>query len=518
MAGNQDSKGPDFTKGIPMADIPAAEPLAGHVGDEPVLLTRFNGEIIAVGAKCTHYGGPLGEGIVVGETIRCPWHHARFSLQSGEAIAAPAFDPIPCWRVERQGDRIVVREKRQQPRPQRIETATPPRRIVIVGGGAAGFAAAEMLRRRGYDGDLTILSADEDAPYDRPSLSKEFLAGQAPEDWIPLRPPDFYETNRIALELRTEAVHIDTRGRTVALADGRSVPFDRLLLATGAEPVRLAIPGADQPHVRLLRTLQDSRAIIERAQSSRRAVVMGASFIGLEVAASLRARDLEVHVVAPVPRPMEKVLGPELGDLVRALHEQHGVHFHLQRTATSIDDRRVTLSDGTIIEADLVVVGIGVKPRVELAERSGIATENGVLVNEHLETNVPGIYAAGDIARWPDAYAGERIRVEHWVVAERQGQAAALNLLGADEPFLSMPFFWSAHYDLSIRYVGHAENWDATEIEGSVGAQDCVVRFRRGGRLLAAAALGRDREALEIEAEMESRQGRLQTMESIPIR
>src|SRR6516165_12054293 len=378
-----------------------------------------------------------------------------------------------------------------------------PERAVIVGGGAAGFAAAEMLRREGFAGGVTLVSSDEVAPYDRPNCSKDYLAGNAPEDWMPLRPPQFYQDQSIELELRSNVTGIDAKGRQVTLAGGRSIPFDKLLLATGAEPVRLDIPGADQPHVHVLRSLADSRAIIARAKTAQRAVVLGASFIGLEVAAALRAREIEVHVVAPERRPLERVLGREFGAFVRAIHEQHGVVFHLEETATAIDGKNVKLKGGAILAADLVVVGIGVRPRTELAERAGLKLDRGVAVNEYLETSVPGIFAAGDIARWPDPHTGENLRIEHWVVAERQGQTAARNILGQRQRFSEVPFFWSQHYDVPINYIGHAEKWDDLDIEGNIDARDCLVRYRRNGKVLAVASIFRDIDNLKEEAAME---------------
>jgi len=255
--------------------------------------------------------------------------------------------------------------------------------------------------------------------------------------------------------------------------------------------------------VHTLRTLRDCRAIIAQAGAARRAVVMGASFIGLEVAASLRARNIEVHVVAPEKRPMERILGPQMGDFVRKLHEEHGVIFHLEDTATSIDARQVKLKAGGAIEAELVVVGVGVRPRLTLAEKAGLAIDRGVTVNEYLETSVPGIFAAGDIARWPDPHSGASIRVEHWVVAERQGQTAALNMLGGREKFVAVPFFWSQHYDVPINYVGHAETWDELAVEGDIAARDCVLRYKRNGRVLAVASIYRDTDSLVAEAAME---------------
>jgi NADPH-dependent 2,4-dienoyl-CoA reductase/sulfur reductase-like enzyme len=348
-----------------------------------------------------------------------------------------------------------------------------------------------------------MLSADEAPPVDRPNLSKDYLAGNAPEDWVPLRPDSFYSDNGIDLRLQATVASVDPRSREVALADGSRLRYGRLLLATGAEPVRLSIPGADQQRVCLLRTLADCRVIIERAKTARRAVVLGASFIGLEVAAALRARGIEVHVVAPDKRPLERVLGPRLGDFVRALHEEHGVVFHLEDTAGSIDGVQVKLKSGNILEADLIVAGVGVRPRTELAERAELTIDRGVVVDAYLETSAPGVFAAGDIARWPDPHSGEAIRVEHWVVAERQGQVAALNMLGRHEKFAAVPFFWSQHYDVPINYVGHAEKWDELAIEGDIAGKDCLVRFKREGRTLAIASIFRDVQSLQSEVDME---------------
>jgi NADPH-dependent 2,4-dienoyl-CoA reductase/sulfur reductase-like enzyme len=368
---------------------------------------------------------------------------------------------------------------------------------------AVGNCAAETLRHEGYTGRITILSADSSGPYDRPNLSKDYLAGTAAEEWIPLRSPEFYREHGVELRLDARVTAIDPVSREVRLADQSVQPYDALLIATGAEPVRLDVPGSGLSHIHYLRSLADSRAIIASAKAGRSAVVIGASFIGLEVAASLRARDLDVRVVAPEAIPMQRVMGQEIGCLVRTIHEEHGVHFHLGTTVSSIDETAVTLKTGERLAADLVVVGTGVRPAIELAETAGLAIDRGVVVNQYLETSVPGIFAAGDIARWPDPHTGETIRVEHWVVAERQGQTAARNMLGGREGFEAVPFFWSVHYDVSILYVGHAEKWDEIEINGQVAAKDCRVTYRRDNRILAVATIGRDLEALRAEEELE---------------
>ena len=496
---------PDLAQGIKSSDLADGGKLLGHVGEDEILLVRRGTEIFAVAAHCTHYHGPLAEGLLDGETVRCPWHHACFDLRTGEALHAPALSPLACWSVDRRDGKIVVGKKRPQPepKPRGKPSGDQPKNIVIVGGGAAGFAAAEMLRRHNYQGSIVMLSSDDAPPVDRPNLSKDYLAGSAPEEWVPLRPDSFYAENAIDLRLNANATGIDARSKAVTLGDGSTVSYDRLLLATGAEPVRLRIPGADQHRLYTLRSLADCRAIIERANTARRAVVIGASFIGLEVAASLRAREIEVHVVAPEKRPMEKIMGPQMGDFIRALHEEHGVDFHLEDTVAFIDDRLVKLKSGGVLNADVVVAGVGVRPRLALAESAGLTIDRGVVVNAYLETSAPGIFAAGDIARWPDPHTQESIRVEHWVVAERQGQTAALNMLGLREKFTAVPFFWSQHYDVPINYVGHAETWDDLAIEGDVMAKDCLLRFKRKGRTLAVASIYRDVESLEAELAME---------------
>ena len=502
---------PDLKKGVSLDALPDGGHLVGTVDKDSVLLVRRGDTIFAVTAKCTHYGGALGQGVIAGETVRCPLHHACFSLRTGEALGAPAFDPIACWRVERDGQRVIVREKVEAPSSAaRVASASTgaPASIVIVGGGAAGFAAADMLRREGYAGPLTMLSADADAPYDRPNLSKDFLGGDMPADWLPLQTDAFYRDANIDLRLATRVKSIDRATRHVVLENGDRLPFGALLLATGAEPIRLSIPGADGPRVHLLRSLVDARAIVDRAKDVKRVALIGAGFIGLEVAASLRERGIDVESVTPERVLFERVMGPALGAFLQRLHESHGVVFHLGATATKIDDRTVTLDSGKTIEADLILIGVGVRPAIALAEQAGLTIDRGIAVDEYLETSVPGIFAAGDIARWPDRYSGDRIRVEHWVVAERQGQAAARNMLGQRKPFRDVPYFWTKQYDVTIRYTGHAEKWDDARVDGTLdGPIDkvaCTVTFARAGRRLAVATIRRDLENLRAEVDMET--------------
>lgn len=500
---------PNFRDGYPLRSLPDGAKVLGRVDSEDVLLVRTRDSLFAVGAYCTHYHGPLIDGLVVKDTIRCPWHHACFSLTTGEPLRAPALDRIACWRVEQIGDQVYVREKQSD----NVATGLPPEHsspesVVIVGGGAAGLAAADMLRRKGYAGPITMLSADDSPPVDRPNLSKDFLSGAAQEDWIPLRSPEFYSERRVDVKVNARVTSLDAQKKYVQLQNGTRYAFDALLIATGAEPVRLDIPGATADQTCYLRTFADSRAILAKAASATSVVVVGASFIGLEVAASLRTRGIAVHVAAPESLPLERVMGPEVGRFVRRIHEEHGVVFHLGATIGRVDGRRVTLTDGATLDADFVVLGVGVRPATTLAETAGLAIDRGVVVDQYLETSAPGVYAAGDVARWPDPHTGERIRVEHWVVAERQGQTAARNMLGDRERFDAVPFFWSQHYDVTINYVGHADRWDRIEIDGSLDDRDCAVSYKQGDRTLAVATVARDLLSLQTEALMEGRPDR----------
>jgi NADPH-dependent 2,4-dienoyl-CoA reductase/sulfur reductase-like enzyme/nitrite reductase/ring-hydroxylating ferredoxin subunit len=498
-----DSEKPNFKNGVLVSSIPDGEMVQGQVDDEEILLARRGNEVFAVGAHCTHYHGPLADGLMVGGEVRCPWHHACFSLRTGEALRAPALDPIQCWKVEQVGDKVFVREKLAPPGPKQVSVSGHPTSIVIVGGGAAGLAAADMLRREGYQGPLTMISADSAPPCDRPNLSKDYLAGTAPPEWIPLRPPEWYAERKIDLVLGTRVTALDTAKRAVTADNGKSYEYGALLLATGADPVKIPVEGATPSQVLYLRSFADSQAIVAKTSSAKRVVVVGASFIGLEVSASLRTREIAVDVVAPDRIPMEKILGPELGTFVRTLHESHGVTFHLGETVRRVDGSKVLLSGGTTIEADFLVLGVGVRPSLALAEQAGLKMDRGVVVNQYLETSAPGVFAAGDIARWPDPRSPEPIRVEHWVVAERQGQTAAKNMLGLKRRFDDVPFFWSQHYDVPINYVGHAEKWDSIEIDGSVDNKDCSVRLNQNGRTMALLTIYRDMESLKGEADME---------------
>ena len=495
--------GPDLSAGIEVSDLAENAPLLGQSQGEAVVLVRKGAAIFAVGATCTHYSGPLAEGLVVGETLRCPWHHACFDLRSGEARGAPALEPIASYEVIRHGNRVSVGA-----RQIRTPVSAPPQSpgsIVIIGAGAAGAAAAEKLRRLGYEGSITLIGNEAPGPVDRPNLSKDFLAGTAPMEWVRLRDDEFYEKLKITFERET-VTELDTKGKSVTLESARKIPFDKLLLATGSEPARLPIEGAALPHVMTLRTLADAQSIIAAATSAKRAVVIGSSFIGLEVAASLRARNLEVDVVSRDHVPLEHVMGAQVGRFVQQLHEEKGVRFHLGADLRAIHPQAVELERARLA-ADFVVLGVGVKPRTDLAKRAGLEVDNGIVVDARLRTSAADVWAAGDIARYPEARLGARIRVEHWQAAQRQGQSAAADMLGLGGPFNDVPFFWSQHYDVTLSYVGHASGDAPTEVIGSLEKRDAMVVYRLAGKVAAVLTVGRDRQSLEVEAALERKDG-----------
>ena len=501
MAQASGLKGPDLAAGIELSQLQENDPLLGHAQGEAVMLVRQGATIHALAATCSHYSGPLAEGLIVGDTVRCPWHHACFSLRTGEALGAPALNPIDCFEVIRRGDRVLVgTRKSRAPAPKPPQD---PAHIVIVGAGAAGAAAAERLRGLGCTGQITLIGQEAPGPVDRPNLSKDFLAGNAPMEWITLRDDAFYQAQGIE-HLVEGVAELDTGARSVTLEGGRKIGYDKLLLATGSEPSRLPIEGATLPHVLTLRSLADSQAIIAAAGKAKRAVVIGSSFIGLEVAASLRARNLEVDVVGRDRVPLERVMGAQVGRYVQKLHEAKGVRFHLDAKLRAIHPADVEL-DGNRLPADLVVLGVGVKPRIDLARRAGLEVDDGVIVDSQLRTSARDVWAAGDIARYPEPRLGSRIRVEHWQAAQRQGQHAAADMLGLAGPFNDVPFFWSQHYDVTLSYIGHAGGDADIQVLGSLEQRDATVVYRNAGKVSAVLTVGRDRQNLEVEAALERR-------------
>lgn len=506
MNDDQNGNGLDLTQWTLVEAAPDGGILAGTVGKDKVFVWRSGNRLKAYSANCPHLGGPLNQGIVVGATIRCPWHHACFDLATGEATAAPAFDALPEYQVNFDDNRFSVQSFRPQTHRRRDPRDALLGTMAIVGGGAAGFAAADAMRNRGWRGAISIFSEEIEQPYDRTLLTKDYLEGAYGDDRLPIARHSLTDLG-VDFEGGASIQQIDPRNKQLRLTNGEVRPYNKLLLATGSAPKRLEVPGGDLPHVRVLRSLQDCRRLLAKAIPGARVAVVGGSFIAMETAASLVGRGLSVDVIAQEKHPLEKVFGRELSDLILAAHAAKGVRLHLGAKVDRIEGKQALLQ-GDYIDADIVVVGIGVEPRLQLAKAAGLSLDRGILVNSRLQTSDPDIFAAGDVARWPDPHTGENIRVEHWVVAERQGQVAASNMLGGDKAFAMVPFFWTKHFDLSIRYVGHAERWDETIVEGDLSQRSAVVRFRRAGSDLAVATVERDEQSLCAELGMESDFGR----------
>lgn len=490
----------DLANGIASTEVQEGRIVAGVLDGQDVVLVRHEGRVCALAGQCTHLKAPLADGIVADGTIRCPWHHARFDVQTGEAVGAPAFVPLQRFEVVEDGGQLrIARPSEPGSVPEAADTEELGR-IVIIGAGAAGHACAEMLARHGSGAAVTVIDQEGDAPYDRTFCSKQYLAGKAEREDTAL--PMLGEVD---VRSGVSVSRIDREGKVVVLQDGTRIPYDRLVLATGAEVVSPDFYGSDRAEVFALRTLEDADRLIAAASEAERAIVVGSSYIGLEVAASLIARGLQVAVVSDDALPLEKTAGPEVGAMIRDLHEAKGVEFYMNRRIARWDGHVAMLDDGVEVKGDIVVAGIGVKPRVELAEAAGLELANkadggGVEVDQYLRTSDPSVHAIGDIANVPDPRLGHSIRVEHWVVAQRMGQWLARHLIGqVDEGYADVPFFWSGHYDLSLRYVGHVASPDNRTIDGDVSAKDFVVSFAEEGREQAILTAGRDELALKKE-------------------
>ncbi|WP_168210598.1 apoptosis inducing factor family protein [Persicimonas caeni] len=474
-------------------DLQDGEMKQVEVGDTDVLLTRIDGDYHAVGAHCVHYGAPLANGVLSGNTVICPWHHAVYNVTDGEHIEPPGRDCLNKFEVNIEGDEVVVTvpdgaEEHRQPDFGGAAEGDE-REFLILGAGAAGSFAAETLRRAGYTGKLAMITYEDDPPYDRPNLSKAYLAGDAEPDWLPLREKSFYKAFDIDLECGRAVERVEVGDKKIIFDDGETRTYDALLLATGGTPRTLDIPGTELDQVMLLRNVADADAIIAAAEDARKAVVIGSSFIGMEVAASLTSRDIDVSVASIDRIPFERVLGERVGEYFLNMHRDNGVEFYLERGVERIEERDgsrvVVLDDGTELEADLVVMGVGVRPRTSYLSGIALNDDASVTVDATMKA-ADGLWAAGDIARFPHPKTGESIRIEHWRLAEQHGKIAALNMAGEHKEYDEVPFFWTRQFDTSVKYVGYAHDWDEINIEGDIGEGKFIARYLKDGRVLAA--------------------------------
>jgi apoptosis-inducing factor 3 len=489
------------------SDLADGEMKEVSAGETKILLARVGDDFHAVSPTCPHYGAPLVEGTLCGTRLICPWHHACFDVKTGGIEEPPALDGLVHYDVSVREGRVFATlpaetQDRRVPSLSKHDPGADPRRFVIIGGGAAGYAAAQTLREDGFHGRIVLITREDRPPYDRPNLSKDYLQGHAEPAWMPLRPDEFYDECAIELMCNKEVTRVDARSKTITFEGGGSLDYDALLVATGGESRKLNIPGADLKNVFVLRSFADADSIMDAASRSERAIVVGASFIGMEVASSLAERGLEVTVVAPSGEPFERTLGAEVGALFRRLHESHKVRFKLGSIVYRFEGhthvQAVVLESGERIETDMVVAGVGVLPVTGFLEGVRLNDDGGVLVDAHLRA-AEDLYAAGDIACYPDRRTGERRRIEHWRTAQQQGRTAAHNMSGGDVPFDGVPFFWTRQFDAGLLYVGHASAWDEIIYQGEVQSGDFLAFYAKGERVLAVAGMNRERDMAAVE-------------------
>jgi NADPH-dependent 2,4-dienoyl-CoA reductase/sulfur reductase-like enzyme/nitrite reductase/ring-hydroxylating ferredoxin subunit len=471
-----------------------------EVGGLKILLTRLDGTFFAIGGECSHYGGPLAEGVLSGMHVTCPWHQARFHIKTGELASPPALDSMARFETRVEGDKVFVIL------PEKASGTVPPamvkrnaeadsRLFVILGGGAAGNAAAQKLRQVAYQGRILLVSRESRVPYDRTTLSKGYLSGDMEAASLPLRTEAFYREADIELMLGKKVSQVNTASKTIIFDYGESLAYDALLVATGGQPRELDIPGAGLDNVFTLRTPEDADRIMKAATQNPEVVVVGTGFIGMETAAALRKRGLTVTVIGPGAVPFEKTLGPEVGGMIRQIHEEKGVSFRLGRKVTRLEGKgrvtEVVLDNKERLPAGLVLIGIGVRPATDFLQGVPINPDGSVTVDKHLSL-ADGLYAAGDIARFPDWRTGELIRIEHWQLAELQGFTAALNMTGQQEEFKGVPFFWTEQFDTYLYHVGYADTWDEIVWHGKVQDRTFVAFYVKNGQVQAAAGCGYD--------------------------
>ena len=474
-----------------------------EAGGRKVLLARFENKYWAIAPECPHAGASLAEGVIKEGRVVCPWHNACFSLRTGELLEPPALEGVACYPTSVEAGTVYVELSEQKTvGPELSEEVAGDRTFVILGGGAAGCAAAQMLRQMKFSGRIILISESEQPPYDRTKLSKAYLQQDEAGDVDLLKPISFYKRYNIMLKTATKATKLSAKTQTITCDDGETIQYDALLLATGGKVKKIPMDGSDLEGVFTLRRAQDARAILNASKLAKKVVVVGSGFIGMEVASSLNQQGLEVTVVTPDSVPFKKVLGERVGRLMMQIHESHGVSFRLESKVTAFRGdgsvSAVELESGEVLPADMVVVGIGVQPATEFIEGIELDEDDqSVPVNQYLQA-APNVYAAGDIAQFPHFMTGKPVRIEHWRLAMQHGRTAAQNMTGENVAFKSVPFFWTGQYDVKLRYIGHAEQWDEVVIQGSLEDKSFLAFYIKENQTLAVSGIGRDREIAAI--------------------
>ena len=474
------------------ADVPEDRGLEVKIGDCKIVLLRAAGELRAFQGECPHAGAPLADGALCHGRLICPWHKAAFRAEDGALCEPPALDSLKRYPLEVRGDEVWVDD--QPIADPHIPPADDTRTFVIVGAGAAGTACAAALREKGFGGRIKMIDREPDAGYDRTVLSKFVLAGEmSPEETPPLRDEDFYKEQRIE-RIQGEISSLDAAAKTLHLRDGQTVNYDAAVLATGGEPNPLELPGADLPQVFLLRSKAQTEQIMNAAAPDQRAVIIGDSFIALECASALRQHGLDVTVLARHAVPFAAQFGDAVGKAIRALHEENGVKFVTEHEAQEITGsgkvEAVLLDNGLRLSADLVVAGVGVHPATEAFASLPREKDQSLRVDDGMRV-AEGLWAIGDIATFP--LSGQPLRIEHWRLAQQHARIAAANMLGGNEHYLDVPFFWTWHFGKNYEYLGHAEQWDEVEFMGEPEQPPFIGLFGKNGIVVAAVACEKER-------------------------
>ncbi|GBM32218.1 Apoptosis-inducing factor 3 [Araneus ventricosus] len=474
--------------------------------DGKILLVKENGTYSALGTKCTHYGAPLKNGVLIGGKIRCPWHGACFDSKTGDIEDFPGLDSLPCYEVTVTDGNVKVKaplsslKNHKRVKPMTKYSHANPTTYVVIGGGAAGLMCCETLRQEGFSGKIILISKESNPPYDRPKLSK---ALDSKPSALYLRNEEFYKTAEISLMLETNVTSIDTKERWIACNNGKlKVKYDSLMIATGGEPYKYDAPGSDLKNIFYLRTPEDGN-LIAKESAGKPVVVIGSSFIGMEVASYLIGKATSITVIGRSDVPFATVFGKEIGARIKAMFEEKGVIFHSGKNIVKFvgsdgNLNAIELSSGETIAAEVCIIGIGVKPATEFLKDSGIAmnAKAQVIVNEMLETNIKGIFAGGDIIEFPlTSYDNVKANISHWQMALAHGRTGALNMLGKNTIFHSVPFFWSAMCGKNFRYAGYAPNFEEVIIKGDLEKLQFIAYYIKESKVAAVCTCNKDPEA-----------------------
>jgi NADPH-dependent 2,4-dienoyl-CoA reductase/sulfur reductase-like enzyme/nitrite reductase/ring-hydroxylating ferredoxin subunit len=479
-----------------------------RVGNTPVVLVRSDGDIHAMGAFCPHSGAPLAQGLMHGERLICPWHMAAFDCKTGEQYEPPGLDGLTQYSVIVDDGNVIVdvpedSSPHEVPAMATYNPNVDGRTFMILGAGIAGQTAAEVLRREGFQGRIVMITAETEIPYKRTALSKGFLQKDSADAPPELRPEEFFDRHGIEVWCGRPVAKVMPYSHSLEFEDGSVTTYDQLLVATGGQARALNVPGSDLNHIFTLHKAEDALEILDSIQSAKKAVVIGSSFIGMEAAASLTQAGLSVTVVSPERVPFEKILGPKVGSRIQQLHEDHGVEFRLNQKATGFeggnDVEAVVTDGGESIPADVVIVGIGIDPATDICDGMKLHPADGSIVVDAYLQAVEGVFAAGDVARYPDARSDKEVRIEHWRLAAQHGRITARNMLGQQVPFKGVPFFWTKQFSMNLHYVGHAESWDDIIIHGDLSGLEFMAFYVEANQIMAVAACGYTQELIAIE-------------------